>query len=67
LPGSVTGKGHFRARLDQPFILLIQFVMTDQPAFTYIGGPTMVLEWGDVRFLTDPPLILLAASRPRAL
>lgn len=41
-------------RIDRPPILLIQFVMTDQPAFTYIGGPTALLEWGGVRFLTGP-------------
>ena len=27
---------------------------TDQLAFTYIGGPTALLEWGGLRLLTDP-------------
>lgn len=28
--------------------------MRTEPTFTYIGGPTALIEWGGVRFLTDP-------------
>ncbi len=28
--------------------------MRDNLAITYIGGPTALLEWGGLRFLTDP-------------
>ncbi|HEY7354053.1 MAG TPA: MBL fold metallo-hydrolase [Terriglobales bacterium] len=28
--------------------------MKHEPAFTYIGGPTALIEWGGLRFLTDP-------------
>jgi L-ascorbate metabolism protein UlaG (beta-lactamase superfamily) len=28
--------------------------MKTQPIFTYIGGPTALIEWAGVRFLTDP-------------
>jgi L-ascorbate metabolism protein UlaG (beta-lactamase superfamily) len=28
--------------------------MSERPAFTYIGGPTTLIEWAGVRFLTDP-------------
>ena len=32
----------------------IESAMKHEPAFTYIGGPTALLEWGGLRFLTDP-------------
>lgn len=32
----------------------IQHLMKNQPTLTYIGGPTVLIEWDGVRFLTDP-------------
>jgi L-ascorbate metabolism protein UlaG (beta-lactamase superfamily) len=29
-------------------------MVADQPTLTYVGGPTALLEFGGVRFLTDP-------------
>ncbi len=43
-----------RCQPNPPLFHDIQLFMNLQPKFTYIGGPTALIEWGGVRFLTDP-------------